>query len=257
MEQDSSTTFTSEEIEQQVEDFHRTADEMEVLLEKTISDIHPHAGNPNLHIYFDDKFKGYDLPKFGRPYLLEYLENILEVVDNSLNDYSRVFAFRVDLRYPEDDKSIDNINDSNVNVSKFIVSLKAKIRHNRIKALMQNDRNHDTKVRYIWCREVGADGKPHYHVVVFLNYYAFCTLGTYESGRSNLYNMVNEAWASAIGVSFDKVWGLVNFPKNPFYKLERDYPPAINEFFWRVSYLAKAFTKVYGNGVHGFGCSQR
>lgn len=65
-----------------------------------------------------------------------------------------------------------------------------------------------------------------------------------------------EAWASALTLPVGDVRGRVKIPKNHAYKLTRDDRDAFNAFFKRVSYLCKARTKHFGDGVHSFGTSR-
>lgn len=213
-----------------------------------------HSQNKNLSLHYQSFFNGYPVQVEHYPYISDYLERTKQVIDASLQQYGRVFAFRIDLRFPSE--AYFPIVDSNTVIDRFFASLKAKIRHNRNRAKDNCTYAHDTIVRYVWCREIGQHGAPHYHVAILLNYNAFCSLGKFEIDRNNLFNRVLEAWASAIGLSTHSAFGLVHFPENPFYILRRDAPLGISSFFYRVSYLSKAATKQYGNGVHGFGCSR-
>lgn len=64
------------------------------------------------------------------PFVSDYLAALNGVIDKALEQYSRVFAFRCDLRVPG---CIDAAPDTFKNevMSRFIESLKAKIKHNR------------------------------------------------------------------------------------------------------------------------------
>jgi hypothetical protein len=213
-----------------------------------------HDENTNLILHIEPFFEGLPVQTECGPLAIPYLQRTRYVIDQSLFSYGRVFAFRCDLRFPEgwDHASC---NENRV-LDRFFASFKAKIRHNRDRALANNPYAHDTAVRYVWCREIGQHCTPHFHVVILLNGNAFCTLGAFELGRDNLFNRVNEAWASALGIYELRNAGLVEFPKNPFYLLRRDDPESISEFFYRVSYMCKADTKHYGDGTHGFGSSR-
>ena len=213
-----------------------------------------HTDNANLILHHDPVFEGLPVQTEQGPLIVSYLERTRNTLKRSLDQYGRVFAFRIDLRFPVGFSF--PIIDNNDFIERFFASLKAKIRHNRDQASLSNRYAHDTLVRYVWCRENGQHGMPHYHVAVMLNYDAFCTLGRFEMDRDNLFNRLHEAWASAVGLSANQVVGLVEFPRNPFYVLRRDDPNSVAEFFYRASYLCKAETKSYGNGVHGFGASR-
>ena len=213
-----------------------------------------HPENSNLILHYEQIFEGFPVQTERGPLVVPYLRRSKETLARSLQQYSRVFAFRVDLRFPVGFSF--PIIDNNDVLERFFASLKAKIRHNRDQALTLNRYAHDTLVRYFWCRENGRHGIPHYHLAIMLNYDAFCTLGKFEIDRYNLFNRLHEAWSSALDLSTNQVFGLVEFPTNPYYILRRDDMSSVAEFFYRVSYLCKAETKFYGNGVHGFGSSR-
>ena len=145
---------------------------------------------------------------------------------------------------------------SNEVISRFIESVKAKIRHNRICARQRSPYAHDTKVRYVWARETGDDQRVHYHAVILVNHDAFFTLGRFGSESSNMANRFIEAWASALGLRLDLAAGLVHFPDNPVYRITRNSPLEFAAFFQRASYLCKAETKHFGHCHHGFGSSR-
>lgn len=185
----------------------------------------------------------------------EYLAALRSVLERSLAQYGRVFAFRFDLRLPEGTDACSELFPNSV-VSSFVESLKAKIRHNREAARENGTLTHDTKVRYFWVREIGDRGRVHYHFTVLLNGHAFNWLGRYQSSEGNTANRVCEAWASALGVSIAFAKPLVHFPENPSYMLSRGDHESIGSFFRRASYLCKARTKQYGFGHHGYGASR-
>lgn len=213
-----------------------------------------HSQNSNLTLHHQPTYQELSVQTSRGPLVENYLERAKQVIDLSLQQYGRVFAFRVDLRFPA--TQYPQHSDNNEALERFIASFKAKIRHNRSKAQEENRYAHDTTVRYVWCREFGQHGIPHYHLAILLNNDAFCTLGSYEMGRENIFNRLHEAWASALGLSLENVVGLVEVPANSSYLLRRDEPSLIEDFFYRVSYLCKAETKFYGDGTHGFGASR-
>lgn len=189
------------------------------------------------------------------PFIVEYLEAMHGVLCTALKAYGRVFAFRFDLHLPISVMASAEAL-GNLAVSKFIASLKAKIRHNRECVERSGNRVHDTEVRYFWVREVGNLGRVHYHFVVFLNGDAFHCLGNYQSSRTNMKNRICEAWASALGSSISDATTAVHFPSSPSYMLYRNERASVAGFFVRASYLCKAATKQYGCGYHGYGASR-
>ena len=214
-----------------------------------------HSQNTNLVMHHGGSYRGIPIQADKGPFVQQYLERLFQTTSRAIQQYSRVFAFRVDLRLPAGVVLPDYAYTNQV-IERFIESLKAKIKHNRAMARMVNKYAHDCSVRYVWTREVGLHGRPHYHVAFLLNYDAFNALGKFEPGRDNMFNRLEEAWASALGLPVEAVRGLVEIPNNPTYCLRRDDPQGLNDFFYRASYLCKAATKVYGDGSHGFGASR-
>ena len=211
--------------------------------------------NKNLRLYTGKCYQSLPVMSGHSPMIEDYLWALHTVIEKAVNQYRRVFAFRVDLHLPA---GTGEYNDefSNSVVSKFIESFKAKIRHNRAVASKAGSYAHGTKVRYFWVREIGDCGRAHYHVVFLLNGDAFNWLGKYESSGANMAHRVWEAWASALGENIERAKTLVHFPQNPSYMLLRDDSESIAAFFHRASYLCKARTKLYGAGHHGYGASR-
>lgn len=67
------------------------------------------------------------------PFVTEYLVALKRTIDLTLNQYSRVFAFRVDLRLPTNG-SAPGYACTNAILNRFLESFKAKIKHNRYMA---------------------------------------------------------------------------------------------------------------------------
>jgi hypothetical protein len=215
-----------------------------------------HSHNPNLSLHTDTQYAGMPVLTSPGPLIAQYLSRIHQVTDLALTQHPRTFAFRLDLRFPQN--YVGTAMESNQILERFIASLKAKLRHNRDKARQVNPHAHGTVLRYVWCREHGENGNgaPHYHLVLFLNNDAFCTLGQFQSGRDNLFNRLQEAWASALGMAVQDMSGLVELPQGAQWRLQSNDPSVMQDFFYRVSYLAKAQTKHYHCGIHAFGYSR-
>lgn len=216
-----------------------------------------HPDNSNLTLHYDDNYLGLPIQFDKGPFILEYLERLYRTMYRAIDQYQRVFAFRIDLRLPSGQIPHGSLYENEV-VDRFIESFKAKIEHNRQMAKRLNPHAHDTVVRYVWTREVGQRGRgvPHYHMAILLNYDAYHSLGIFSPGRENMFNRLQDAWASALSLHSVAVAGLVEIPKNPYYRIGRDDTESIAEFFHRASYLCKAATKEFGGGGHGFGASR-
>lgn len=214
-----------------------------------------HSGNHNLHRYNDDTFEGFSIMRDKGPFIQNYLEILHETMQQALEHYPRVFTFRVDLRFPIE-FDFSELTNSNDVIRRFFESLKAKIKYNRDMARRTNKYAHNCKVRYVWAREFGEQGRPHYHAAILLNRDAYRTLGYFASERNNLFNRLESAWASALGWPVEEIEGLVHIPERSAYRLNRNDWREQNDFFHRASYLCKEATKAYGNRQHAFGSSR-
>lgn len=213
-----------------------------------------HPKNNNLTLFFGESYEGFDVQHRYAPLVEEYLSRTLYVARLALLQHRKTFAFRVDLRFPT--KQLIDDAQTNKPLERFFKSLRAKIEHNRLLREKKSGHAHGTAVSHIWCREIGKHGVPHYHLAILLNRDAFFKLGKFKIGRKNLFNLLVEAWSSALKLQVEDMDGLVHIPKKHGYKLTSDDRDAFNDFFHRVSYLCKAETKHFGDGVHSFGTSR-
>lgn len=211
--------------------------------------------NPNQHLYFEDTYQCYPVIQHRGPLVEQYLATLLRVLHQALQAHRRVCSIRFDLRFPAEMHSARDTTSNQV-MSRFIESLKAKVRHNRACAKERNPSSEDTDLRYVWAREGSQDGRVHYHVAILLNRDAFFSLGSFTSDKPNMAKRIVEAWASALGLPVDVCGGLVHFPPNAVYRFDANSPEDIAAFFYRASYLCKADTKHFGHGHHGFGASR-
>jgi hypothetical protein len=212
-----------------------------------------HPSNSNLHLHYEDTFRGLHVMTSYAPFITEYLERLHETTQLALSDHRRVFAFRFDLRFPDDYLPPES---GNAVISRFVDSLTARIQSARERSRRLNGAAHQTRVRWCWVREIGLEGRPHYHFVLLLNRDAYHTVGRFYSERENLYSRIQSAWASALGIALDDADGLAHIPPNAEYRLSQDDPEEMDRYFHRVSYLCKAETKGYGNRFRAFGCSR-
>jgi len=212
-----------------------------------------HPGNSNLHLHRENTFRGLSVMTSYTPFITEYLERFYETTQLALNAHRRVFAVRFDLRFPGDDLRLES---DNTVISRFVDSLTVRIQSARERSKRLNGSAHQTQVRWCWVREIGREGRPHYHFVLLLNKDAYHTVGRFHSAQENLYRRIQSAWAGALRTPVDDADGLVHIPANAGYHLSRDDPLELDRYFRRVSYLCKAATKVYGNRCRVFGCSR-
>ena len=212
-----------------------------------------HPDNSNLHLHYESTFRGLSVLTRHAPFITEYLEGIHETTQLALRAHRQVFAVRFDLHFPDDDSVPTS---DNTVISRFVDSLTFRIQSARERSRRLNGTAHQTDVRWCWVREVGREGRPHYHFVLLLNRDAFNTVGYFDSARENTYGRIHAAWASALRMPIDDTNGLVHIPENAGYHLSQDDPAEMDRYFVRVSYLCKAATKVYGNRCRVFGCSR-
>ncbi len=193
-----------------------------------------------------------------------YLARSLEVVYSALNEWPRVFALRLDLRFadahPCGDRDIPDCfqrQDPQV-ITRFIESLKSQLRevHRR-----KGHRHTFTAPKYIWVREQVTGMHPHYHLVLLFNKDHYAFLGNYiDYEANNMATRLQKAWCSALKLSYPDYAALVNFPSNNSYYVDlndmmRRSPNYIG-FLYRMAYLCKEKTKLIGDGFRNFGCSQ-
>jgi len=219
---------------------------------KQVDSYNLFQSNKNLRAYQGESYNGLPVMESIGTYVKQYLDRAHETIQRAWRAYPRLLAIRVDPRYPADWTSFDS-----QDIQRFIRSLKEQIKHDRIRAQRNLNRAHDSGLYYVWAKEYGAGGRPHYHCLLMFNGDAYHTVGSYNSENENMYRRVTNAWASALGVSYHEAKGLVHIPENCIYRPNRrDGETAINDLFQRTSYLCKADTKRFGDGGHAFGCSR-
>ena len=211
--------------------------------------------NRNQFLYSEENFQGMPVMQHKGDMIEQYLTTLHKVIHQALSAYRRICAIRFDLHFPSNMYAgSDAIN--NEVMSRFIESIKAKIRHDRSRAKLRNPYAHDTDVRYVWTREQGLDGRVHFHVALLLNREAYFGLGQFNSDLPNMFHRIKQAWASAIKVPLEHSSGVVHIPDNAVYHFSREAHEDTAAFFHRASYLCKVNTKQFGDGHHGFGASR-
>lgn len=213
------------------------------------------ATNRNLHLNYFPSFNGMNVQVEYLPMASEYLQALYDTLQKAICDYPRVLAFRVDPVIPIEISDRMTLEDHKGLITRFVASLKAIIKHDR-KRKRQSGWVPDTKVRYVWCREYGSNGKPHYHFFLILNRDAYHMPGRACSPNENLLSRISRAWYSALGVEWNYQEPWIHVPQNPVYWIDRDDANSFQEAFYRASYLCKAETKHYGQGMRAFDTSR-
>lgn len=212
-----------------------------------------HPDNRNLRLHYEDTF--HNLPVLAsddRPLVANYLETMEQVIDQAMDDYSRVFVFRLDLRFPYDyDQDV-----SNNTIRRFLDSFTAKLEA-REQRKRSSSRVHDNRVRYVWAREQVSSDHSHYHLAILLNGHAYRRVGSYMA-EHGLARAINEAWQSALELDErGDHKGLVSYPRDSEFILTRDDERTLCHCFSRLSYLCKVASKRYGDRSRNFGYSTR
>ncbi|EHH1035579.1 inovirus Gp2 family protein [Vibrio parahaemolyticus] len=212
--------------------------------------------------YQESLFKGLPINN-EYPMSLRYLERAHAVYRNALTRYSKVFMFHVTLRFPA------NYACSSTGViSAFINSFRERVQRDLARRRLYVDRVHPTNIHYVWCREVNAEHREHYHVMVLVNANTYRALGCFGVPECNqLAGMICMSWASALGLRVEDSKGLAHFASSgdvistqqiPYVTIELKNGLLTDSygagFFW-LSYLCKLPTKQYGNGARNFGSS--
>ncbi|KAE8437817.1 MULTISPECIES: inovirus Gp2 family protein [Halomonadaceae] len=222
---------------------------------EVIKMLQRHPSNANLCLNAAPTFNGLALQVKHLPMADEYLQALYNTMHKALADYPRVLAFRVDPVIPTTISDRMRPEDHKGLIARFIASFKAIIKHDR-ESKRQAGWVPDTKVRYVWCREIGLNGKPHYHFFFLLNRDAYHMPGKAGSQNENLISRVSRAWYSALGITWNPQEPWVHIPDNPYYWIDRGDLTSFEQAFTRASYLCKANTKQYGLGVRAFGTSR-
>jgi len=209
--------------------------------------------NRNLHVYNSTHFENLLLIQSENEFIYEYLDNLYSLILSASSRYPRLSAFRFDLRYPAEQSQLD-MDDSTI-IHRFVESLKSQIESNQQSSIRDCKRVHLTDIIYLWVKEYGIDGRPHYHFLLLLNRDAYFSLGNFNSNQNNLSKRIVEAWARALKINF-RGEGLVHFSNDYELFSSEDGIEGLDELFYYASYMCKVRTKRFGNSERVFGCSR-
>jgi len=208
--------------------------------------------NTNEKRYLKSEYRGLPVIDYRGPLVEKYLEKTYQTIESMISQYPRVFATRFDLMFPLHMQGWP----SSV-MSRFLDYFKAEVESYLKAHGMGVDK---CKPKFIWAKECNSSMNSHYHVLLLLNRDVFFRSGRIVSDRTNTVSRIEAAWAKALNLSFEQVQGLVNFPPNRDYCLDRNSPdfyPQLAKLFNRASYLAKEETKAYEDGSRSFSCSHK
>lgn len=216
-----------------------------------------HPENSNLSIWYEPYYRDLHLMVKKGPFITEYLEDLWRTTQRALECYPRVFAARIDLKFPRNYGFPEDFVHNAV-ISRFVASFEAQIEADQDRSRREGKRVHPTELLYFWVREVSNTGRPHYHFAFLLNEDAYHTLGRLDTERMNLFHRLQWAWLRALDLEPHEVSGLVNIPDNAEFSLRRTIDdPGVAAFFYRTSYFCKVATKVFMGRTRNRGCSRR
>lgn len=192
-----------------------------------------------------------------------HLNLIAQTIDSAQATHARIFALRIDLRFPHEDNDIPCLPflaDRAV-ISRFIDALKARITAETQYKQRMGKYVHPCHLHYVWARECNSAHHEHYHLLLLFNKDRYFTLGNFNNTDDTLLNKIRAAWASALSLMPQEAIGLVHVPDNAEYHLDRHKPATQQEaqlstLLLRAGYLAKLDTKVSKPGYRSFGCSR-
>lgn len=188
-------------------------------------------------------------------YNKKYQNIFVDVINQAVDDFPRTLALRIDLRFPSDYK----YSNSNLEITRFIESLKAKLSVDCLRKNKLWGRRWRNRLRYIWVRETGnSNRRKHYHALLLLNKDLYHGAGKFDSDNS-LAALIQQAWYSALGLDSTMYSSLVHFPVSGVFHLninKEDYEQKLNYLLKRMEYLAKDYTKNYDDGYRSIGRSR-
>ncbi|MBB3189206.1 YagK/YfjJ domain-containing protein [Halomonas cerina] len=221
-----------------------------------------HPENDKLCLYFNEFFQGYSVMQVDDGPLIEnYLASALSTLQYCVEQQHLTFVVRFDLRFPAAMPRL-SMHDNNEVLTRFF-------RHLRYE-LDRAGTKYTTKLRYIWAREQETSDKPHYHVMLLLNKNAVDRIGNKQPDefgcytRENLYHRASRSWLKAMGFDGDdpRFGQLVNVSRHPdtgnYWSavIHRDDYFTMDDAMYMASYLCKAYTKPFGQGVRVFDTSR-
>ncbi|HHR6443366.1 TPA: inovirus Gp2 family protein [Providencia alcalifaciens] len=188
-------------------------------------------------------------------YNLKYQNLFIDVISYAVNEFPRTLALRIDLRFPVNYK----YGNSSQEITRFIESLKAKLKVDCKRKNKRWGRHWQNHLRYVWVREIGIrEQRKHYHALLLLNKDLYHNAGKFNSTDS-LAALIQQAWCSALGLSPIMHSSLVNFSKKGVFHLNinrENYEQQLAELLERMNYLAKDYTKCYDDGYRSIGASR-
>jgi|SRR5690625_647330 len=213
--------------------------------------------NPNVKLYWEPDYEGFELMSGVKPFIQSHLDKAHSVISWARNQSSRIYAVRLDLRFPQHYELSGLRALSNEPLQLFFKSLRKRLeRHNR-EADRLGVRRHADRFVHLWSREYDKGHvRPHFHVLLIFNGHAFKSMGDLKVGGSSLYRMIEESWLAALRCQGMGQDNLVHVCKSGQYWLHSDNTAGFSDLFRRISYMAKVRSKSFNDRFHRFGGSR-
>ncbi|NGZ68762.1 inovirus Gp2 family protein [Vibrio aestuarianus subsp. cardii] len=216
---------------------------------------HSEASN-HLTITHDRTFNGKPLYYHEGGLILEYLADIDQVLTEALNQYPRLFAVHLNLNLPSHFRG-----DYLTVFTHFFHTLESETNELcKDKYTGRTYRYQQTVIRYIWAKTSESTSQHHHHLILLFDRDLFQNLGTGREGWGRfLYKKVRKTWDRVVEAYYSQPCsGLAYSPTNEGFELLSDaevFPLQLNEFFYRISRLAKPIANQNDHRNKSFGCS--
>ena len=209
----------------------------------------------HLTITYDRTFNGKPLYYHKGGLILDRLEEIDRVLNDALNQYPKLCVAHFNVRLPSDFGG-----DYLAVFAHFFRILESETNELcKDKYTGRTYRYQQTVIRYIWAKTNESTSK-HHHLILLFDRDLFQSLGTGREGWGRfLYKKVRNTWDRVVEAYYRQPCsGLGYSPTNEGFELLSDaevFPLQLNEFFYRISRLAKPITNLNDHRNKSFGYS--
>lgn len=212
---------------------------------------------PHLKIFNEKQYHEFPVLQQQGGLVESYLGRLSAILNKSIQNHGKVFAFRLDLQHPIFFQPIDTSCLSNQHLHDFIKGLRRRLKLYEKAKKAAGIRVHSVEFDYVWAREYSSNSaKPHFHLLLLFNGHTFNTLGCFSNEHESLYNRMAESWAEALGLHASEGAKYLHIPENSQYMVRCGGSEQHSDVFCRASYLTKVSTKNFHDGFHVFGGSR-
>lgn len=147
-----------------------------------------------------------------RPFYTNLMKRIVEQLEAFLSYHARAFVLIIVLstkKWTRENALISEL------IAKLMIKLKGTYKFKR--------------VGYVWCREQASSSTQHYHLSIILD-------GAVIQYPAKVINILKVLWKGVCN-------GNVSWPENCYYHFQRTDQNTFCDVIYRLSYLAKVWTK--------------